>query len=398
MKIAFVVHTAYPEFIGGREHHVHNLASSLSGTDEIVVFAGSAKNHIERHKIDGYTLVQVPTIPIKISQNPLQIYRLIPSLYPLLRKEKFDLIHAFEYGSFSTDIAYLFSKNSDTPFVLTFYGYKIKNFFPKFIKKFYDLFIGSLLFRDIDRIFCPSHSQRQEILEIARNKNIVGKIIIQANCIPIADYEQIAIPEEFIKKYNFGSGIKLITICRILPRKGIKYLIFALERVVKVLKLENINLIILGPDCGELKNIKSLIIKLGLERNVTTVGPIPLQNIKYFLGISDIFVLPSLYEGLPLALLEAMAAGKAVIFTKLSCSEGFIADGEDGLLVKPEDSESLAEAIFKLATDNRLREIMGKNARNKVKRLDSCIETERLRKIYEEILRDRRKPHSIKCV
>jgi glycosyltransferase involved in cell wall biosynthesis len=79
-----------------------------------------------------------------------------------------------------------------------------------------------------------------------------------------------------------------------------------------------------------------------------------------FLSQIDIFILPSLYEGLGVAVLEAMAAGKPVIASRVGGLPELVADGETGLLVAPKNVEGLAEAIARLADDESLARAMGK--------------------------------------
>ncbi len=386
MRIAFIVHTAYPEFIGGREHHVHNLASALSKTDEVVVFSGGRIKSIKIDKLDGYTLVRIPMISIRVSRNPLQIYRILPGLYSVLKKERFDLIHAFEYGSYSTDIAHLYSRRHNIPFLLTVYGYQFKNPLLIILKRFYDHYVGRLLLEKADKIFCPSDVQREEISKIFGKSDIHRKVVFQDNCIQIDNYRDITSNEEILKTYNLKNEVKLLTVARILPRKGIKYLIFALYKIIRDYQFTNIKLMLIGPNCGEGENIKRIVKKLGLEKNVLIIGGIPYSEVKNFLGICDIFVLPSLYEALPLALLEAMAVGRAVIFSNLPCAQKIITNEQDGLLVKPGNIDSLANAILRLCIDKGLREYLGLNARRKVVEFDSGIEALRVRRIYDEVI------------
>src|SRR4029077_12874001 len=82
----------------------------------------------------------------------------------------------------------------------------------------------------------------------------------------------------------------------------------------------------------------------------------------------EIFVLPSLMEGMPLVLLEAMASGMAVVTTESSGMTDLIEDSHDGLLVIPGDTESLATAVMKLCFDGGLRERLGRAAQEKMKR------------------------------
>jgi glycosyltransferase involved in cell wall biosynthesis len=108
------------------------------------------------------------------------------------------------------------------------------------------------------------------------------------------------------------------------------------------------------------------------------------------LGEMDVFVLPSLWEGFPLVLLEAMAAGVPIVSTKVNGVEEIISNKEDGILVSPKDSEELAKGILNLLDkkNKKWRNVYVSNARRKVtsqfsiKRMVS--ETE---KVYAQMLR-----------
>ncbi|MBU2257750.1 MAG: glycosyltransferase family 4 protein, partial [Candidatus Omnitrophica bacterium] len=152
---------------------------------------------------------------------------------------------------------------------------------------------------------------------------------------------------------------------------------------------ENLKLLIVGPDCGELTNIKNMISKMDLAGTVTITGTVAYDQVKSYLGVCDVFILPSLYEGLPLALIEAMASRRAVIFSDLPSAGSIIKDGEDGLLVKPADSVSLARAIFRLYKDRSLRDLLGHNAKKRAELLDCGIEAESTYRIYRDIIQDK---------
>jgi len=390
MKIAFIVHTAYPDFIGGREHHVHHLASALSKTDEVKVFAGGSNKTIEQRTINGYSLVTLPMISVRLCKNPLQIYRIIPSLYSWLNKERFDIIHAFEYGSFSTHIACFFAKRHSLPLFLTFYSYQLENPFLKVLKKIYDRLMGRALFKFAEKIICVSAVQHQEIINFGNAKNFKDKIIIQANCISTNEYETIPVSDE-LGLLRQDDKLKILTLTRILPRKGIKNLIYAMNEIIHKHKFNEVTLLLAGPDCGETDFLKEEVKRLKLQDSVFFMGPIAYERTKELIAISDIFVLPSLYEGLPLSVLEAMAAGKAVIFSKLPCSHELITHETDGLLVESGDINVLVQSILRLVRDKELRERLGRNAKSKAKKFDIHEEAERLRILYKQAVIRREK-------
>jgi len=101
----------------------------------------------------------------------------------------------------------------------------------------------------------------------------------------------------------------------------------------------------------------------------------------------DVFVLSSLREGLPLAVLEAMAAGVPVIATDVGGVKEVVTDGEDGLLVPVGDSQALAEAIARVLGDQDLRERLIANAKRKVEAyfsLDQMVKNHEL--LYQEVM------------
>jgi len=387
MKIVLSVHTAYPDFIGGREHHVHFLASELARTDEVVVIAGGKSRKEQRRSMRGYTLVTLPMISIKVSTNPLQIYRIIPKFLSCLKQESPDILHVFEYGSYSTDITYFYAKKYKIPFLLNVYGYQFNKLFLKLSKKLYEQTIGKRLLKDASKIFFSSKTQQDEMLSIIKDGQIKNKMMLQENSIRVDDYKNIAPNPDLARKYRTIDGVILLAVVRLLPRKGIKYLVDALHKIKNKSNTENIRLLIVGPDCGEQANLKRLVQMYGLTSSVIFIGAVAPNEVKDFLSVCDIFVLPSLYEGLPLALLEAMASGRAVIFSDLNCAKKIIQNGVNGLLVPPADSSALAQAIVRLAHDKNLRQDLGTNAEKSIKGNNSYHEAQALRCEYGKALK-----------
>jgi glycosyltransferase involved in cell wall biosynthesis len=112
---------------------------------------------------------------------------------------------------------------------------------------------------------------------------------------------------------------------------------------------------------GFKKELEEAIIKKGLSNNVTFTGW--RKDALSVLSVMDIFVLPSLREGVPKSILEAMALGKPVVATDVGGIAETVIDGETGFVVKPMDAGGLAKAILMLAKDKELRTRFGEKAR-----------------------------------
>jgi glycosyltransferase involved in cell wall biosynthesis/O-antigen ligase len=115
-------------------------------------------------------------------------------------------------------------------------------------------------------------------------------------------------------------------------------------------------------DTGPLENkTKQLIQQLGIQKNFRMLGR--RSDIPQLLALMDVFVLSSLFEGLPMALLEAMSAGKACVATNVSGNPELLRENVTGLLVPPKNPDALAVAIEKILVSDSLRMELGKNAR-----------------------------------
>ena len=153
------------------------------------------------------------------------------------------------------------------------------------------------------------------------------------------------------------------TAARLEPMKGIEYLLDAMVKLTA--EHPGLRLRVAGE--GSLKeSLQNRIIELGLARNVEFLGHV--QDMRSFYHSIDVLVLPSIHtEGLPLAILEAMAAELTIVATTVGGTPEVVRDGVDGLLVPPEDSQALGNAIARLLADPSLRQRMGGSANERVR-------------------------------
>ena len=106
-----------------------------------------------------------------------------------------------------------------------------------------------------------------------------------------------------------------------------------------------------------------------------------------WMAMFDVFAIPSRSEGMPLVLIEAMLASRAVVATSVGGIPDIVVDGETGLLVAPEDADALTEALRRLLDDDELRETMGARGRERARSefsLEQMVES--FEALYEECL------------
>jgi glycosyltransferase involved in cell wall biosynthesis len=146
----------------------------------------------------------------------------------------------------------------------------------------------------------------------------------------------------------------MILVGTLKEQKGHYYLIQAAAPLIA----QNNNLHILFPGDGPLRtSLQQQVQQLGLEKNIHFLGS--RKDIPDLLAASDYFVLPSLWEGLAMALIEAMASGLPVLATCVSGSQHVVVSGETGLLVPPGDVDQLRQAISEMIANPERAKKMG---------------------------------------
>jgi glycosyltransferase involved in cell wall biosynthesis len=169
------------------------------------------------------------------------------------------------------------------------------------------------------------------------------------------------------------------SIGRVEHQKGFDTLIRAVAEV------DGTALCIVG-DGGERAALEQLAEDLGIRDRVVWTGW--REDARSFLGVFDVFALPSRFEGFPLAVLEALLARSAVVAAEVGSTAEVVRDGETGLLVPPDDPPALARAIRRLLDDRDLRERLAANGRELVlRRFTAAHMARRFESLYDEVAR-----------
>lgn len=158
-----------------------------------------------------------------------------------------------------------------------------------------------------------------------------------------------------------------------------------IESFCLVLKqLPNSYLVLVG-DGPERQTLEQHSARLNVSKNVIFLGF--RNDIVSYLSMFDLFIMSSLMEGIPLALLEAMAVSRPVVVTNVGGNSEVVIEGETGILIPPKDSEKMAQAIIKILQNPNLAKKMGEAGRKRVEdkfTLDRMVN--RYESIYEEYL------------
>ena len=266
-------------------------------------------------------------------------------LYRYVRREKFDVVVANLF--FTSIILRVVARLAGVPVILSaeLNAYAKRN--PRWLP------LERMLARCTDRFIASS---RDVVATTTRELGVSEeKVTLSHNAIDLAVSKTAASPEARVRtRTKFGvapDDFIIVTAGRLVEQKGQQYLIEAFAELVKKFPATPLKLYIFGE--GALRESLGKRAKdLGIETLVVFAGIAPVPEI---VALADVFVLPSLWEGLSLMLLEAMAAQNPIVATNVSGSRELIVDGENGYLVPPRNAAVLAERIGELIVDARLR-------------------------------------------
>ncbi|HKP81861.1 MAG TPA: glycosyltransferase family 4 protein [Pyrinomonadaceae bacterium] len=182
-----------------------------------------------------------------------------------------------------------------------------------------------------------------------------------------------------------ADSLILLNVARVAPQKGLLYALRALPAILR--QYQQVHLISVGStsDARWTAELKREAEALGVADHFHLLGSQP--NVVDFLRACDIFVFPSLYEGLGIALIEAMAAGCVCVATNTGPIPEVVQDGKDGVLVPAADAEALARAICDLLGDPARRSQLGTAAKQTAfSKFQPKEQAERLTRVYESVI------------
>lgn len=354
--------------IGGAEEQLVSLAPEFdAGRFRVIVCVLQAGGILEdRLAAAG---VEYRAFGFRLRSAPLAVLR----IYAFLKREKVDILHMHMYhAALYGRIAGLLAR---VPVMITTdhgKGMWKKSWqvaFERYMVKHTALRIG--VSQDIADIIRDRERVPDEKLMVVRNGVNAGRF-------RAGEAERASVRTELgVPEHTFLVG----TLARLVEPKALHVMIEAISIASE--NLAGIRLIIVGdgPLRAELER-RASDLKVG--DRVTFTGA--RSDIPGLLAAMDAFALSSIREGLPISLLEAMAAGKPIVATRVGGIPDVIADREDGLLVEPNDPKAFAGAICDLAADADLASRLGRRAAEKAESDYSVKATARkLEEVYARL-------------
>lgn len=146
-------------------------------------------------------------------------------------------------------------------------------------------------------------------------------------------------------------------------------------------------LIMVGPDKGDgsLQKTQQRAVEMGLADSVEFTGGVPKSEVPVRLNLGDIFINTTNFDNTPVSVMEAMACGLCVVSTNVGGLPYLLKDGEDALLIPPDDPDAMAAAVMRILTEPGLAEQLSTNARKKAEQFDWQIVLPMWGKIINDI-------------
>ncbi len=345
-----VLHLLVTTSPGGGPKHVFDLVRNLPRDEfEVVVAAPRDGVFFDRFRDLGAAVVELPLSRLGVRHLPLTMR--------LVRGQRIDIVHT--HGKGPGLYGRLAARAIGVPAVHTFHGIHYSSY-SRLGQGLY-LALERRLSRLTDAVINVSRSQEAEGLALHLFRPEQSVVVV--NGIDVEELDR-TIRQSPIRRETLGlaaADFVLGCVSRWDPVKRLQILVEAVRRLAT--RIPRLALLLVGGG-GEEARIRRMVAETGLGDRVIFTGF--LGNPSRVYGILDLYVATSLKEGLPLAPLEAMSASLPIVATDVPGHRDVVVRDRTGLLVPPEDSASLAEAITALVADPERRRLMGEAGRQRV--------------------------------
>ncbi|HXW37485.1 MAG TPA: glycosyltransferase family 4 protein [Nitrososphaerales archaeon] len=385
MKIAQVNVYFQPFMLGGAEWYVYNMSSELVKLGhEVHVFTANRYNGSTAPQSESIDGISVHRLPLKIDLT----YRakVWDGLREGLEEGSFDVVHSYDYAQPHSVTAMRAGRQSGSGTVLTIFDVHSmipRVWYKRLPMRVMDGYMARRSLPSADRVLfrSPNLIEPMSKLTDCAGKAIVTPSGIRDDC--LSNFEGGA----FRSKYDIDGAPMLLFLGRLNPQKGPQDLLEVVPSVLK--EFPTATFIFVGPDqSGYRSHLESRAAELGVSPNVRFLGPIlDFQDKMSAYAASDVFVLPTAYEGTSQAIFEAMSQSRPIIANRVGGVPYQITDGVEGYLVEKGDLAELSSRIRDVLRDKNLAAEMGRRGRERVSsnRYSSLAAT--MCSIYEEVRR-----------
>lgn len=362
MKSLFIVND-FPPIKGGQSTYLYNLCRALP-QDKFIVLAPQVSGDHAFDQMQDFQIIRKKYLfPIPILEKIFKI--VLPMIYTqrIMQREEIGILHCAHVLS-TGFIGLIFKKIKNQPYYLYTHSADILEYQNNSLIKF---FLRKII-NNANRIVTNSEFTKVKLLELGASENKIIKIY------PRIDYQQFSKAidvQDFLEHYHLAGKKIVLSVNRLVPRKGNDMVIRAFKQVIT--EIPNAVYLIAGEGpC--LSMLKDLVASLNLNQHVMFLGAPDNNLLNKLYHLCNLFIMSSReldngkdVEGFGIVFLEANSAGKAVIGGNTGGIPDAVIDGQTGILVDPESTIHIAQAIIKLLKDEEYARQLGQKGRQRVK-------------------------------
>ena len=337
---------------GGGERYLELLFERLDRTQYrpllICPEPGSFVGRMEARGVETHLVHLAPLF------NPFALWRLTR----LLVQQRVTILQT--HGARSNFYGRIAGRLAGVPVIISTVHNSLKDYEVRPLKRWLYMYLLRLTLPLVHRIICVSDSNRRDLIEEC--SAVAAKTQTVYNGVDPSAFSSQPDRQTVRKELGTTQGPVLVTIGRLADQKGHRYLLQALPRLLETWP----QLCCLFVGEGELRDaLHHMAIDLGVEQACRFVGV--RADIADILAAADLFVLPSLSEGFPFVLLEALVMGCPIVASRVNGIPELIEEGKTGFLVPAREPQALALAIQKLLSDPAAASRMGAAGRTVVR-------------------------------
>ena len=334
-----------------------------------------------RETVEGFQVHRVRALrknPDVCAVHEMLTYAISASRYGLRFAKEFqpDIVQVF-FGIPAGGGAYLLQKLRNVPYVVFLGGRDVpsRNPDPPYYRWLYVLLkpIIRAIWGSAARVVACSTGLR----ELARETDTAVKMDVIPDGLDLGRFEPV-------QRAPHPEKVRVLTIGRLIPRKGFQFLIRALPQIIEnATHPFDIEIVGDGPYQSELIRLSE---DLGVAAQIRFAGSVPYSELPQKYREADVFILPSLAEGMPLVVLEAMGTGLPIVASRVQGIDELVVEDVNGALFEAGDVDGLARALVKLINAGARRIEMGKASVERVKPYDWKQIAEAYLTLYDDIL------------
>ena len=339
---------------------------------------GAVKGLISDARAKGVKIVQIPSLLRRIS--PVNDIRALYDLVRIIKTEKPDVVHT--HTSKAGILGRMAAKIARVPLIVhTPHGHVFFGHFGPILSRIF-LWVERLFAPLTDRVVALTDRESRDYMDL---DVYPGEKLVQIHSgVDIERFTQVPV-SAVEKKRSLGlnqNGLVVGFIGWLLPIKGPMHLLKAMEDVWQ----DHLDTILVFIGKGDLDvDLRAEALKAGANGRVNFLGW--RNDIDEILPIFDIFVLPSLNEGMGRVLVEAMATGKPIVASNVGGIPDLVKHNHNGLLVPPGDEKALAASIKQLLDDPEKAKLMGQRGRERCRQFSLEGMVAKLDNLYEGLLK-----------